>query len=252
MSEMKRFLTYADLGLKPPRRRITEQPQEEAKGLRVRLRQHRNVLGPDDFAPRRGECEDGVDLGSLMMPGWAFPGKAVAPPREVPRGRIVGDDLTEAFMPTVGKADFREELHPRGEHGRWAPKGSTGRPSGGGGGETVQRIKLLRYHADNLVDSVERFLEEAQGRGDFSDIEISDLAGTVANVGGRLLREIKGIKGVRGIDEGRRSKAEEDLAGMEDVSLDLSPEELRSLTDRIADGAVALSEMYGSAKPGPG
>ena len=163
----KRFLSYADLGLKPPSEKKKQEHVENCpQALSLPLRQHRGVLGPEDFAPMAPIPEDPnqaeAGLGSLLVPGWARPNKSVAPPREVPRGRIFGDELTEAFMPTVGKAEFDESKHPRGEGGKWAPKG-TAKPSGprpssgspsGGGGEKWAKERVIGDTVDTILSSV--------------------------------------------------------------------------------------------------
>jgi len=166
MSEInKRFLTYADLGLKPPSKKEPKEKVEEPMELRIRLKQHKGVLGPDEVAPQQRECPVG-DLGSLMMPGWAMPNKAVVPPREVPRGRIIGDDLTEAFMPTVGKAEWQEEKHPRDQGGRFssspggAPSSEPPVTAGAGEAQPEDEIQDMLYDLEDVDEFVKHAKEK--------------------------------------------------------------------------------------------
>jgi len=73
--------------------------EEDTDALRLNLRHHHDALHPGDSTARTPEKSQ--SLSSLMLPGWASQASPITAPREVPRERIFGDELTEAFMPTL-------------------------------------------------------------------------------------------------------------------------------------------------------
>lgn len=108
MGVQKRFLgregkpTPGPEDVRPPRRSTLHDGE-----LGLKMDAQKRLLADEDFKPVRPLRTDpnavATGLGRLMVPGWAKQGGQVAPPREVPKDRIVGDGLTERFMPSVAK-----------------------------------------------------------------------------------------------------------------------------------------------------
>ena len=151
----------------------------EAEGLKLRIRGPGNPRPKVFVAGDHSAHPEKEDLGSLMIPGWASQASPVSAPREVPKGRIVGDELTEAFMPTVGKAEFDESKHPRGHGGQFASSpGGGASPSASGpatpatvGAEEAEErsdpavlIEDVSYHFEDVEEAIggaERGIDEA-------------------------------------------------------------------------------------------